>query len=160
MFKHAVKLTFFPFFTLVSAEVFKIQCGWSNLAVQAANPVYSQPEPEGCIKLWPIPAGIQRQGWQVSGWGETAKGIPLPIYCSCTLPWGRCGSCAFIRLPLMYDRKRERSCICNSTIHNRVYIFKKIFDSVKNQFTLEMLLYSSYILLYFIYCPNNYLCMI
>lgn len=39
-------------------------------------------------------------------------------------------------------------------------IFKKIFDSVKNQFTLEMLLYSSYILLYFIYCPNNYLCMI
>lgn len=119
MFKNAMKLTFFPFFTLVSAEVFKIQCGCSNLAVQAANPVYSQPEPEGCIKLWPIPAGIQRQGWQVSGWGETAKGIPLPIHCSCTLPWGRCGSCAFMRLPLMYDRKRERSCICNSTIHNR-----------------------------------------
>lgn len=29
------------------------------------------------------------------------------------------------------------------------YIFKMIFDSVKNQFTLEMLLYSSNILLYF-----------
>ena len=47
--------------------MYEIQCGCSHLAVQAADPVYSQPEPEGCTQLWPIPAGLQRQGWQVSG---------------------------------------------------------------------------------------------
>lgn len=45
----------------------EIQCGCSNLAVQAANPVYSQPEPEGCTQLWPVPASLQRQGREISG---------------------------------------------------------------------------------------------
>lgn len=45
----------------------EIQRGRSYLAVQAADPVHSKPEPEGCTELWPVPAGIQWQGWQVSG---------------------------------------------------------------------------------------------
>lgn len=57
----------FPSFPLVSLEMYEIQCGCSYLAVQAADPVHSQPEPEGCTQLWPIPASLQRQGWQVSG---------------------------------------------------------------------------------------------
>lgn len=60
-------LTFSPFFALVSAEMYEIQCGCTYLAVQAADIVYAQPEPEGCTQLWSIPAGLQWQGWQVSG---------------------------------------------------------------------------------------------
>lgn len=90
-------LDLLPSFAVVSAEMYEIQRGCSYLAVQAADPVYSQPEPEGCTQLWPISASLQRQGWQVSGWGETAKGIPLPIHCTCTLPGGRYGSCVCMR---------------------------------------------------------------
>lgn len=51
----------------VSAEMHEIQCGCPYLAVQTADPVYSQPEPEGCTQLWPIPTGLQWKGWEVSG---------------------------------------------------------------------------------------------
>lgn len=45
----------------------EIQRGCSYLAVQTEDPVYSEPEPEGCTQLRPLPAGLQREGWQVSG---------------------------------------------------------------------------------------------
>lgn len=54
-----------PLFFFV--EMYEIQCGCSYLAVQAADPVHSQPKPEGCTQLWPIPAGLQWQGWKVFG---------------------------------------------------------------------------------------------
>lgn len=60
-------LNLVPFLGLICAEMPEIQCGCTNLAVQAADPVHPQPEPEGCTQLWPLPAGLQRQGWQVSG---------------------------------------------------------------------------------------------
>lgn len=47
--------------------MFKIQRGCSNLAVQATDPVHTQPELEGCTQLWPVPASLQWQGWQVPG---------------------------------------------------------------------------------------------
>lgn len=68
--------------------MFEIQCGRTYLAVQAADPVHPQPEPEGCTQLWPFPTSLQRQSGQVSGRGAAAKRISLPLPRSCTISGG------------------------------------------------------------------------
>lgn len=76
--------------------MFEVQRGRTYLAVQAADPVHAQPEPEGCTQLWPFPTSLQRQSWQVSGRGAAAKRVPLPLAGSCTLSGGGFGSCVCV----------------------------------------------------------------
>lgn len=44
-----------------------VQPGRDGLGCQAADPVYTQPEPERCPQLRTLPASEQREGWQVPG---------------------------------------------------------------------------------------------
>ena len=51
--------------------------------------MHPQPEPEGCAQLRPLPARVQRQGWQVPGRGAAAAGVPLPLHRPCAVPRGQ-----------------------------------------------------------------------